>query len=287
MMEQIQKDIEPLLLLKYFSIFRHPLKAEEILKFCSGQETLEGLTQYLHELVSAGTIKEVEGYYILDGYEKDLEKRLKGEEKANELLPKARRMGHFIARFPFVKFVGISGSLSKGYANEHTDFDYFIITSNNTLWICRTILHLVKKMSFLIGKQHWMCMNYFIDEHHLELAEKNLFTQIELSTLIPVSNPALYRLFLLKNKDNLPNLFRLGIRDTGDAGLSKEKNKWLRSINLFFMKLTDAKWRNKWQRKGYPMEDYALAFKTTPYISKNHPQNTQKKILKHLQKDLS
>jgi len=41
----------------------------------------------------------------------------------------------------------------------------------------------VKKLSFIIGQQHHLCMNYFIDEHYLRLDEKNLFTRIELSTL--------------------------------------------------------------------------------------------------------
>jgi hypothetical protein len=207
-------------------------------------------------------------------------------------LPKARRAAKFISLFPFVKFVGISGSLSKGYADERTDFDFFIVTAANTLWICRTLLHLTKKMSYLVGKQHWMCMNYFIDEQKLELEEKNIFTQIELSTLVPVYNQDMYRSILLSNKNNLPNLEYLGLNpdeDMQDAmpSFKKEKNTWWRPLNLWLMKLTDKKWRRKWQKKGYPMSDYALAFKTTPYISKNHPKNYQKTILKQLQTNQS
>ncbi len=53
-------------------------------------------------------------------------------------------------------------------------------------------------------------------------------------------------------------------------------------LNENLMKLTDTKWRRKWNVKGYPREDYELAFKTTLHISKNHPANYQKKILKAL-----
>ena len=53
-------------------------------------------------------------------------------------------------------------------------------------------------------------------------------------------------------------------------------------LNSALMKLTDSKWRRKWARKGYPAEDYELAFKTKLYVSKNHPANYQKKILKAL-----
>jgi hypothetical protein len=293
MMEQITQDIEPLVLLKYFSIFRHPLTLEELLRFSSDRETSEGLAQYLLDLERAGTIKQVEGYYFYDGDESCLHKRREGERKAAALIPRAKAIGRMIALFPFVKFVGISGSLSKGYANDTTDFDFFIVTSRNTLWICRTMLHLVKKMSFLFKKQHWFCMNYFIDDQHLELEEQNIFTQIELSTLIPVYNTDMYHLLLLKNKKNLPNLGNLPVRIQYTPQLGKyidqynePANKWWSPLNRFFMKLTDRKWRKKWQKRGYPQEDYALAFKTTPHISKNHPKNYQKLILKQLNKTM-
>ncbi|MFA6058780.1 MAG: hypothetical protein WC756_11325 [Taibaiella sp.] len=288
MIKQVQKETEPLLLLKYFNIFRHPLRLDEILKFSGKTETVIELEAYLDELIAAGTISKMGNYYLYEGDQQYIDKREKGEAYAARLIPKAKRSARFIALFPFVKFVGISGSLSKGYADEKTDFDFFIVTAANTLWICRTLLHLVKKMSYLIGKQHSMCMNYFIDEQKLELEEKNIFTQIELSTLIPVYNQDMYRLILLSNKNNLPNLQHLGLDIDEDeyntaSLLIKEKNTWWRPLNILLMKLTDAKWRKKWKKNGYPMSDYALALKTTPYISKNHPKNYQKIILNHLQ----
>lgn len=290
MIKQVQNETEPLLLLKYFNIFRHPLRLDEILKFSGAKEA--ELEQYLNELIAAGTVTKIGNYYLYEGDQRYIDKRERGEEYAAMLLPKARRAAKFISLFPFVKFVGISGSLSKGYADERTDFDFFIVTAANTLWICRTLLHLTKKMSYLVGKQHWMCMNYFIDEQKLELEEKNIFTQIELSTLIPVYNQDMYRSILLSNKNNLPNLEYLGLNPDEDIkdvapSFKREKNAWWRPLNLWLMKLTDKKWRRKWQRKGYPMSDYALAFKTTPYISKNHPKNYQKAILKQLQTNQS
>ena len=54
------------------------------------------------------------------------------------------------------------------------------------------------------------------------------------------------------------------------------------ALNKGLMTLTDSWWRYKWQRKNYPMEDYDLAMKTRLYVSKNHPANYQKKILRQL-----
>src|SRR5690606_39126981 len=106
----------------------------------------------------------------------------------------------FIYLFPFVAFVGISGSLSKGFAAADGDFDFFIITSANRLWICRTLLHLFKKLSFLAGAQHRFCMNYFIDISHAAIEERNRYTAIELSSLIPVCGLKVYQHFLSQNK---------------------------------------------------------------------------------------
>jgi hypothetical protein len=53
-------------------------------------------------------------------------------------------------------------------------------------------------------------------------------------------------------------------------------------LNRLLMLLTDRKWRKKWAMKGFPAEDYDLAFKTTLHISKNHPANYQKRILAEL-----
>ena len=58
----------------------------------------------------------------------------------------------------------MSGSLSKHFADEKSDIDFFIITSANRLWIARTCMHLFKKVSYIAGKQHWFCMNYYVDE---------------------------------------------------------------------------------------------------------------------------
>jgi len=73
------------------------------------------------------------------------ERRKKGNDAAAKLLKKADKAANFIAAFPFVKGVAISGSLSKKFADEDADIDFFIITAANRLWLARTFLHLFLK----------------------------------------------------------------------------------------------------------------------------------------------
>ena len=54
-----------------------------------------------------------------------VERRLKGEEHAADALKTAMKYTARISRFPFVRGVSLSGSLSKNYMDSESDIDYF------------------------------------------------------------------------------------------------------------------------------------------------------------------
>ncbi|MES2618771.1 MAG: hypothetical protein V4613_12890 [Bacteroidota bacterium] len=285
----VTKESEILKIVNYYNIFKHPLRAEEIYRFLPFHCTIDELNTDLQQLVDKGQLYFINEHYTLKDDAKIVATKIQGEEKASELLPKAMRVGRLLSRFPFVRFVGISGSLSKQYADDKTDFDFFIITANNRLWICRTLLHLFKKLTFLLGRQKYFCMNYFIDESSLEIEDKNIFVINEIATLVPVYNASAYHQFLQANHWALQQLphFKVNTTDiTNKQYFVKsvfEKTLGifpLESLNQSLMNFTDRKWKRKWNKAGYPMSDYDLAFRTRINISKNHPRNHQKIILK-------
>jgi predicted nucleotidyltransferase len=278
----------------YFDYFKYPLKKEQILHFLNVKiENIETLEFALEDLIKEQKVQKKDDFYSLQNIDQYVANRIKGEHRFTLLEERIGKSCKRISKFPFVKFVGISGSLSKGYASENADIDFFIITSKNRLWICRTILHLFKKLSFLKGSEHWYCMNYFIDETAIEIEEQNYFTAIELTTLMPMTNEQdFYQSLIDKNlvwiQPLLPN-YTFVI----PSNRVKLQNKiWNRiaeffssdALNKRLMNWTDKKWRNKWKKKNYPDEDYELAFKTRINISKNHLHNYQKKLLAHLEK---
>ena len=59
-------------------------------------------------------------------------------------------------------------------------------------------MHLFKKLTFLTGRQHYYCMNYFVDEAALEVNNKNIFTAMEVKTLLPAAGPELMDQFFIK-----------------------------------------------------------------------------------------
>jgi len=284
-----QKEI--LKVLNYYHVFKHPLRADEIHKFINIKLNLESLKEILNNLITNKEVYLVKGYYCLYNDPILVENRIKGEIKAGKLLVKAKRIGRLISFFPFVRFVGISGSLSKGFADEKTDFDYFIITKTGRLWICRTILHLFKKFSFLFNLQKCFCMNYFIDESSMELEDENIYVMYEMATMIPVYNQVCYDKFINSNKwvtQKLPQFdYNLtGIYNHKSIFKSLLENCFrifpLNALNSLLMKITNYKWKRKWKKANYPNEDYELAFRTRINISKNHPKNYQKLLLTKL-----
>ncbi len=279
--------------LQYYAFFRYPLQAAEIRQSCPLPCSEEAVQCHLERMLDRGAVFTAQGYYSSSpDISELLRRRLDGNARAAADIARAKRAGRIIYQFPFVSFVGISGSLSKGYSDAQADFDFFIVTRRDRLWISRTVLHLFKKLTFAVGAQHRFCMNYFIDESALPLEERNIYTATELSSLLPVCGTETYRALMQANawvRQALPNF---GHAEA--AGMYDEAH-WLKrgsaallnrlrpaALNGFLMRLTDVKWRRKWSRKGFPAEDYDLAFKTTLHISKNHRANYQKRILEAL-----
>ncbi|WP_276132995.1 nucleotidyltransferase domain-containing protein [Polluticoccus soli] len=277
--------------LRYFHIFRFPLFIGELQKYLGTRITIEELKVVLHELVASRELFVYKDLYMLENDRSLADARLKSIKKAAIRMKEAYRSGAIISRFPFVKAVCISGSLSKGYADDRSDIDFFIITEKNRLWICRSLLHIFKKFTFLNNTQHSYCMNYFLDESKPCLEEQNRFTGTEIVTLIPLYDEGVFASFIEANNNwveplfpnftsvkPIPN-FKVFIKKLAESFLELLAP---RALNQALMSLTDTWWRYKWQRKNYPMEDYDLAMKTRWFVSKNHPANYQKKVLHQL-----
>jgi hypothetical protein len=280
--------------LRYFGIFRYPMALDEIHKFTQVKATPDEIDEALKNLLEEGRIFQSDKYFMPENDNEWISERMEGNERAYRLLEKAGKYVRIIASFPFVKGIAISGSLSKFYARENPDIDYFIITSANRLWIARTLLHLFKKFTFLTGHQHYFCMNYFIDTEALEITHPNLYTAIEVATLLPVYNKKVLKQFETKNQwfkgylPNHPGMVNYSYIQPDRKSIMKKMSEGFLNllapvrINNWFMRVTDRKWRRKWRRHGYPDEDYNRAFLTNLHISKNHPVDYEKKVMSSL-----
>ena len=280
-----------LLTLRYFGIFRYPLTLQEIHRFNRTSASVQETQKALDDLLNHAKIYKSGGYFMPESKEEWVLERTKGNARAFHLLDKSGKYVSVIASCPFVRGIAISGSLSKFYASEKTDIDYFIITAADRLWIARTLLHLFKKLTFLTGHQHYFCMNYFVDTKSLKITHPNLYTSIEIATLLPVYNSKIIQQFVDENEwfreylPNHPGLVNFKYLLQNKRLLVKKSLEWIidlmfpAKLNKALMNLTDWKWKRKWKHYGYPEMDYDRAFLTELHISKNHPVDYEKKVL--------
>jgi hypothetical protein len=275
--------------LLYFDIFNYPLKSEEVFKFL-GISALDKsvITSSLNNLCDQKIIFQFEGLFSLKNDHSSIERRVNGNKEAEKYLILAHKKANVISKFPFVRGVLASGSLSKGYMDKDSDLDFFIITAPDRLWIARTLLVLYKRV-FLANSHKHFCVNYFVDENHLEIEEKNLFTATELATVIPLYGSRQYENLQGANpwlNEFFPNYTPRSIVDIPASKLSWTTKIFEGFISLFFANTLEKYLQNKtlarWKRlyeKKYSASDFKVAFKSKSYASKNHPRNFQRTII--------
>ncbi len=282
--------------LVYYDIFSYPLTAEEIFLNLKINHTSEvEVKMILDDLVSKKLLFRRGNYYLLKDDNAYITRRERGNKLAQKRMKTARIMSRVISKFPFIRAILLSGSLSKGFMEADSDIDYFVITHPNRLWFSRTVLMIFKKI-FLLNSKRYFCINYFVDSQNLEIKEKNIFTATELTTLIPTYGPSVYDELYDKNiwiKNFYPNYPK---RVTDNVlpvkrGMIKsllEKifgRKLGDKLDDYFMKLFEKYYRKRYDK--YDPEEFKVAFKSSKKESKHHPRFFQKKVLEELNRKIS
>lgn len=274
--------------LAYYDIFSYPLTAEEIYHNLSTNHTnLAEINTELLLLTDKQIVFRKGNYFQLKDDNEHVNRRNSGNQLAVKRLKTARRVTWLISRFPFIRGILLSGSISKGFMEKDSDIDYFVITHPNRVWFSRLMLMLFKKI-FLLNSRKIFCINYFVDSENLEIEEKNIFTATEIVTLLPTFGKDIYEEFYEKNfwvrkfYPNFPkrNTNKILDRKNGIVKSFLENvlgKKLGDKIDDFAMRLFDKFNRTKY--KNYDKQEFKLAFKSSKKESKHHPKFFQKKVL--------
>ena len=292
-MEELKKNILKTLL--YYDIFSHPLKTDEIYSFLPRNSIAKkDVVSFLHSSASEGTVPygEKDGYYYIKPSVDNVSRRIEKEEYSGKMWKRAALVTHIIKRFPFVRAVLVTGSLSKNSSDRTSDLDFMLITANNRLWISRSMLMLFKKI-FFMNSYKFFCINYYVTENNLEITEKNIFTATEIATIKATYNTGLMEQFIKSNewiKDFFPNYNLCDpLLHTSGCKVNNRKSK-VQRVSEFFIpgKIASAldkklmnMTREHWKKKYPHLQDDERnhMFKSTETVSKTHPGNMQKKIL--------
>ena len=268
--------------LVYFDIFRYPLTRKEIESFLDKSYSQDELDYSFHDMVTSGRIFQHCEFFCLQNDISLVEIRRKGNIQATILVEKAKQIARLLYKFPYVRAIGLSGSVSKNFADENSDIDYFLITKANRLWIARTLLVIFRKNPFLKNREKYYCMNYFVDEEDLVIKEKNIYTATELFTLLPLAGNASLKRFFEKNSwsySYFPNRALPIVNEEINF-----KDPWFKKLAEFFLnnklgswldnylfKLTTARWQKKEEEKKLNAKGERMGLKTNKHFSKPNP----------------
>lgn len=279
--------------LAYFDLFSYPLTAAEIYLFLGEKSNQTEVNEGLRILTQEGSIFNFSRFYTLQNDFSLIVRRHNGNIKAADMIKIADKIGNLLIKFPYVRGIAISGSLSKNFADEYSDIDLFIITAKNRLWIARTLMHGLKKLSYLANRQDYFCMNYYIDEDALQITERNVYTAIEVVTLMPLQGDSAFERFYAANQwtqKYLPNkLLRISsarpVKDhfwkkTIELLLDSRIGCWL---DLMLMKITARRWCKKTASMQTNAKGDIMAMDVNRHYSKPDPKIFQQKILTRYQ----
>lgn len=295
-MQALKKSI--LKVMAYFDIFNYPVTYEEI-KFFLDQPFKElELQAALQWLTGNGILYRINGFYSLKADYAPIERRIQGNKLAEKHLALATKIARFLSRFPYIRGVAISGSLSKHFAYKGSDLDFFIITAPNRLWVARMFFICFIYLARVVGLKSWFCLNYLIDTKALDIPERNTYTAIEIATLIPKQGGDVFADFYRQNSwvyKYLPNY------TANLTGAPVFKKGWLQLITE---KLLDNKtgdkietylcnfYRNRWKRLLSEKKYAKNGFQFGSYIAGKHvckpmPHYFQDKIMNGLNEKMA
>ena len=279
--------------LLYYRIFRFPLREDEAAHLSGHAFSCpREAAGVLAELVARGLAGERDGLFFV-GDPAQVPERREAERRAAEALPRALRRSRLIARFPFVRGVALTGTISKGVFHDGDDVDFFVVTAKDRVWVCRTLLMLFKK-AVLLDSHRFFCVNYLVAEDALAVPDRNVFTATEVAWLKPVAGGAAFEAFFRANawvSSVLPSWKPVeAAAPAAPRGFLKRLVERLLSGaagDRLDDRLRDAISRRNRRRYAHlANEAFEVALRAEKSSSKHHPNHFQQKVLARLHDDV-
>lgn len=178
--------------LAYYDIFNFPLKVWEIHKWMIGLTcSLKQVEKKLSKMRRAGLVDNKGDYWFLPGRKKLVRERLVREKVSADHLKRVNIVAGVFKMIPWVKLVGVSGSLAMMGSRKTDDIDLFIITGKNRIWTSRLLLIFLtellrirrkrrEKLASAAGK---VCINLILENDNLTQSKKNIYVAHEVLQL--------------------------------------------------------------------------------------------------------
>lgn len=169
---------------------------EILISFCDIREALRG--SFLGKRLGRSR-----GYVFLRGRENLVSLRVYRQKNADRNIFKAGRIACLLRCMPFVRMIGLTGSLSMKNADCGSDWDFFIVLRSGYIWTGRAVatalLHIFGLRRHGRKVAHRACLNYWITTRSLEIHSKDLFSSSEYFFIIPLFGEKVFERFQKTN----------------------------------------------------------------------------------------
>ncbi|HEV2339524.1 MAG TPA: hypothetical protein VGT05_02020 [Patescibacteria group bacterium] len=173
--------------LLYSDLFDYPLTREELYYYLHANRVVSK-KDFDAMLESKQGFGSYNNYFFLPGRKQLLVKRQSRITDNEGKIHRAKYAANIIKHIPTVQLIGLSGSVAMRNANRDDDIDFFLITSENSLWLTRFFALLLLSFFGLLrtrnGKRqrNMICMNMIIAENMVSFPHyrQNLYTAHEM-----------------------------------------------------------------------------------------------------------
>lgn len=135
---------------------------------------------HLGDLKASGRVWERDGALFAESLA-ETHRRKRGWSRA--LFAAHRPVLGLLTRFPWVRFMALTGANSFESCRQRDDIDLFIVTRRGRLWLCYGLLALFSK---LVGRRGLLCINYLVDEDHLAIEPRDYYTAVQIVQMVPL-----------------------------------------------------------------------------------------------------
>jgi len=195
----------------FYDLFDKPLTNFELYKYLinySGHTNQNlsffGLIEVLKNNHSLKKIIDFEdGFYYFKDKKNIVRERIKKEKVSINKWRKTKKVAKILQKLPYVKMVGITGSLAINNTKSLSDLDFFIVVKASRIWLGRLIATLVIHLS---GQRRYgqkikdrACLNSYIADQSLKIETRDLYSASEYFHLIPLVDYNIYIKFKKAN----------------------------------------------------------------------------------------
>ena len=174
----------------YGAVFEYPMTLTEIHRSLMGVSLSRSEVSRLlrHHPLIRESVDAEPPYHFLKGRRSSVEARREATRLTRELLARERSAIDLVRRAPFVRMVAFSGATAHENSRDG-DVDIFVVTARERTWAVAFLLFVAMK---LLGRRRTICLNYFLSEDRIALAERDPFTASQIVSLKPLSGSGVF-----------------------------------------------------------------------------------------------